>query len=70
MTAKRSYSYTDYWIEVTVQEAGGRFQGIATIFVSRESALRGGGFIHRMLSEGVTENEADKAAAARAECLG
>jgi DNA-binding beta-propeller fold protein YncE len=65
MTEKRSYDYKDYWIEVTVQEAGGRFEGIATIFVSRDSAWSGGAPAHRVLTGGSTESDADSAAATR-----
>jgi hypothetical protein len=67
MTEKRSYDYKEYWIEITVQEVGGRFEGIAEIFASRESAWSGGAPAHRVLTGGSTENDADRAAAARAE---
>jgi hypothetical protein len=67
MTAKRSYDYADYWIEVTVQPAGGRFEGAAAIFASRESAHGGQGPVHRVTVRGETEHAADAAAAARAE---
>src|SRR5262245_6549081 len=45
MTAKRSYDYADYWIEITVQPASGRFEGAAAIFASRESS-HGGQLVH------------------------
>ena len=65
--AKRSYDYNDYWIEVTVQDTDGRFEATATIFASRDSAWRGASPVHRILSGGNNEEEADMAAAARAE---
>ena len=67
MTGKRSYDYGDYWIEVTVQEAGQRFEGAAMIYASRESARSGQGPVHRVTVQGETEHAADAAAAARAE---
>jgi hypothetical protein len=67
MTAKRSYDYADYWIEVTVQNVGSRFEGAAMIFASRQSARGGSGPVHRVTAEGASEEAAKAGAAARAE---
>src|SRR5262245_23470763 len=66
--SKRSYGYNGYYIEVAVQEVGEKhFEGMATIFGSRETARRGQGPVHRCARMGRTREEADRAVAASAE---
>ena len=66
--AKRSYNYSGYYFEVTVQEVGEKhFEGTATIFGSPGSARSGQGPVHRCARMGRTREEADRAAAASAE---
>jgi hypothetical protein len=65
--AKRSYNYSGYHIEVAVQETGERYEGIAAIFGSPESARSGQGPVHRCARMGRTPEEADRATAASAE---
>ena len=64
---RRSYDYKGYWIVVVAQEAGGRFDGTATIFGSPESARGGQGPVHRRARMGRTREEAYRAAATSAE---
>jgi hypothetical protein len=66
--SKRAYRYSGDDFEVAGQEVGVKpFEGTATIFWSPELARSGQGPVHRCARMGRSREEADRAAAARAE---